>query len=98
MLKTYYHATPYQNLVSIIDEGIKTSSDGVVFLCEQPDEAARFVAVRGHKQILSLGVELDESKVKESFDHSEEFFKCKAYIYSENIPTDKIISFTKYEL
>ncbi len=97
MLKTYYHATPYENLGSILDKGIQTGHDGVVYLCEKPYEAARFVAIRGCNKILVLGVEIEEDMVRESGDHSYLFFKCLAYIYPENIPADEITEFRKYE-
>jgi len=97
MKRTYYHATPYENLFSVTEKGIIKGIDGVVYLTEKPYEAARFVAIRGFDKILVLGVEIDEDKVKESFDHSEAFFKCKAYFYPEDISVDEIISFSKYE-
>ena len=97
MTKTYYHATPLENLESIMDQGIRKGYDGVVYLTEKPDEAARFVAIRGCMKILVLGVELEEDLVNESFDHSQAFFKCKAYSYSDDIPADEITEFRKYE-
>lgn len=42
MLATYYHATPYENLESILENGIKKRVDGVVYLTEGKDEAMRF--------------------------------------------------------
>ena len=97
MLKTYYHATPYENLESIMDQGIHRGCDGVVYLCEKPYEAARFVAIRGYNKILVLGVEIEEDMVRESEDHSYSFFKCLAYTYPEDIPADEITEFLKYE-
>lgn len=44
MLATYYHATPYENLESILENGIKRGVDGVVYLTEGRDEAMRFFA------------------------------------------------------
>ena len=32
---------------------------------------------------------LEENMVKESFDHSEAFFKCKAYAYPKDISIDE---------
>lgn len=98
MLKTYYHATPYENLESILDQGILRGSDGVVYLTEQPDEAARFVAIRGYKKILVLGVEMEENLIEESFDHSQLFFKCRAYMFQGDIPADEITEFLSYDL
>lgn len=98
MLKTYYHATPYENLNSIMEKGILKGCDGVVYLTEKPEDAAKFVAIRGHKKILVLGIEFEEGLVGESFDHSFSFFGCEAYIYPEDIPADEITEFLKYEI
>lgn len=89
MLKSYYHATPFENLGSIFRKGIVKGCDGVVYLTEKPEEAARFVAIRGHKKILVIEVEVEDYMVTESFDHSEAFFKCKAYSYPHNISIDE---------
>ena len=32
-----------------------------------------------------IEVDIDKSRVKESHDHSEEFFRCKAYIHAGDI-------------
>ena len=98
MKKVYYHATPYENLGSILDKGIQIGFDGVVYLCEKPYEAARFVAIRGCNKIICLGVEIEDNMVEESFDHNQVFFKCNAYIYPKEISVDKIVSFSKYEI
>lgn len=98
MTKTYYHATPFENLESIMEKGILKGCDGVVYLTEQPDEAARFVAIHGFKKILVLGVEIEEDLVNESFDHSFSFFRCRAFYFPEDIPADEITEFLKYEL
>lgn len=97
MLKTYYHATPFENLESILAQGIRKGCDGVVYLTEKPEEAVRFVAIRGYKKILVVGVEFEEDSIKESFDHSQTFFKCKAYYYSNDIPADETTEFRTYE-
>lgn len=97
MTKTYYHATPFENLDSIMDQGLHKGCDGVVYLTEKPEEAARFVAIRGYRQILVVGVELEEDLVSESFDHNEAFFGCRAYTYPDEIPANEITEFLKYE-
>ena len=97
MIKTYYHATPFENLESIMALGIFKGYDGVVYLTEKPEEAARFVAIRGCRQILILGVKLEEELVNESFDHSQAFFGCRAYTYNNDISVDEITEFLKYE-
>lgn len=97
MTKTYYHATPFENLNSIMTQGIRKGCDGVVYLTERPEDAAKFVAIRGCTKILVLGVDIEEDMVTESFDHSEVFFKCKAYMYSENISSDDVREIYTYE-
>ena len=97
MIKTYYHATPFENLVSILDKGIlKSKYDGMVYLTEKPDEAARFLAIRLCHEILVCEVEIEDDLVEETFDHNEAFFKCKAYGYRGNIKPDEITNFLKY--
>lgn len=97
-MKKFYHATPYENLYSIIEKGILKGSDGIVYLAETPKDAAKFVAIRGCRDILVICVSLNESKVHETFDHSEMFFKCKAFGYENDIPTTKFKEFSRYEL
>ena len=97
MTKTYYHATPFENLESIMDQGLHKGCDGAVYLTEKPEEAARFVAIRGCRKILVLGIEFEDGVVQESFDHSQFFFKCRAYSYSNDIPADEITEFLTYE-
>lgn len=98
MTRTYYHATSMENFESILDQGIKRGCDKVVYLCEKPDEAARFLLVRGISPIIAFGVNVKESLVEESFDHSEAFFKCKAYTYPDDIDSEDIVEAFKYEL
>ena len=82
----YYHAAPADTMDKISADGvIKKGYDGRVYLCKNPDDAAKFIAIRGCKNIEVIEVELRESQVKESFDHSESFFGCKAYYSDQNI-------------
>ena len=98
MITKYYHATDYNNVGSILLEGIKTSWDGVIYLCTSASDAAKFCAIHGIKHILVVEVELDDSEVKESFDHSEEFFKCKAYTCARIIDPEEFRTFIEYKL
>ena len=98
MTKTYYHATPFENLESIMDQGIHKGCDGVVYLTEKPEDAAKFIAIRGCKKILVCRVDLEQGLVKESFDHSYLFFRCNAYMYPDDIQTYEIVEYLKYEL
>lgn len=88
-----------KTLNPFLEKGIRRGCDGVVYLTEKPEEAARLVAIRGHMKILVLGVELEEDMVSESFDHSCLFFKCNAYTYPEDISTNEITELIslKYE-
>lgn len=98
MKKKYYHATPLKNLISILDNGLRTGYDGITYLTENPDEAYRFVAVRcWDDDILVIEAELEESKVEETFDHNPNFWKCKAFGYTETITSDEMTDFLKYE-
>lgn len=93
MLETYYHATPYENLSSIIVDGIKASYEGIVYLTKERDDALKFVAVRGYKDILTVEVLIDSEKVEETFDHNLMFFKCKAFGYKGDIKPCEIKKF-----
>lgn len=65
-------------------------------LAKVTDEAARFVAIRGHETGTIFEVELEERKVVEAHDHNEAFFGCKAYMYMDDIPTQKIVKISRY--
>lgn len=94
----FYHATTEENIIKILEEGIiKHSIGGVVFLCKDPIDACKFLAIRGCKKICVLELSLKENEVQESFDHSEAFFKCKAFIHNGDIflhGTEKIIEYS----
>ena len=97
MTKSYYHATPIENLESIMSEGIHKSVDGVVYLTTDPKDALKFLAVRGYKEALVCKVALNEELVEEQFDHNEKFFKCRAYGYPEDIDPYDIEEYMRYE-
>ena len=96
MTKSYYHATPIENLDSIIMNGIHKSWDGVVYLTTEPTDAIKFLAIRGYKECLVCKVALNEELVEEQFDHNEKFFGCKAYGYSDDISPYDIEDYIKY--
>lgn len=97
---TLYHATTKENAIKIIgSQCIRPGMDGVVYLADSPDNAIKFVktyiiAMGGKDFIITVFPvtisETDESKVIETHDHSEEYFKCKAYGYKEIIPFEMI--------
>lgn len=48
MRKKYYHAATPETMEKIIADGVvKRGWDGCVYLCEKPQDAAKFVAIRG---------------------------------------------------
>lgn len=47
---------------------------------KKDNHACKFLVIRGMRQMSVIELELDEKEVEESHDHSETFFKCKAYI------------------
>jgi hypothetical protein len=96
-MRKYYHATPFKNFSSILDNGIKVGYDGITYLAETKEDAYRFIALRCFETVLVIEVELDESKVVETFDHNPNFFKCKAFGYPELITANEMISFWKFE-
>ena len=100
-MRTMWHATDYNNLVSIMENGIITGPDGIVYLCDTEMDAAKFLAVRGCKHILTLEIKIykkDEAKIRETFDHSQRFFNCKAYGYAGNIPERNIKAYRHIQL
>lgn len=97
MRKKYYHAATPETMRKIIADGIvKRGWDGCVYLCEKPKDAAKFVGIRGYKTADVIEVILPADKVKESFDHSFQFFQCKAFLYEEDIKIKTEAKITEY--
>lgn len=98
MRKKYYHAATPETMEKIIADGVvKRGWDGCVYLCEKPQDAAKFVAIRGHDEVAAIEVILPANKVKESFDHSVQFFQCKAFMYEEDIkvrPNAEVVEYS----
>ena len=57
-----------------------------------------YIYIRGIKEIAVFEVELKKKLVKESFDHSREFFQCKAYYYEDDIHDNDITGLSTYDL
>lgn len=86
MLKKYYHAASKWTMYNIIHSGvIRTGTLGDIYFCEKPEDAMKFVAIRGYEEVDVIEFELPEEKAKESFDHSFEFWKCRVFTYDKNI-------------
>ena len=90
-----WHATPFHNLANILTYGLRTGCDHVVYACENATDAAKFVAIRGVKDILLVQFEVDEQDVDESFDHSQAFFQCRAFAISHSIEPESLVSFRR---
>lgn len=100
-MKKYYHATDFNNLGNIIVNGIQPGPDGLVYMCEGPTDAIKFLYIRGYKHLLVCEIKiskLDEKNIIETFDHSFEFFKCRAFGYRGHIDIDKITNYIEYNL
>lgn len=96
-----YHATPYENLINILDNGIKADNDGSVYLCNNSDDCVKFLAVRGIKHVVTFEVRIPkrlENRIFESFDHSQAFFKCRAFGFIGDIAPKMIKPFKHYDL
>lgn len=97
-MKKFYHATPLENFGSILNQGLLVGFDGITYLAETIPEAYRFISIRCFgKPVLVIEVELDESKVQETFDHNHSFFKCRAFGYPDTIPLEQMTNFWKFE-
>ena len=97
MRKKYYHAATPETMEKIIADGVvKRGWDGCVYLCEKPQDAAKFVAIRGHEIVDVIEVILPADKVKESSDHSIQFFQCRAYRYEEDVKIRQGARLTEY--
>lgn len=82
----FYHATTMENAEKILNERIiRHSVGGEVFLCRKPMDACKFLVIRGIKEVCVFEVSLRKNEVKESNDHSEAFFQCKAYTHDGDI-------------
>ena len=99
-MRYLWHATSEEYLNSILENGIRPGDDGQVYLCEQPKEAIRFIMFRNLETVATIKIavsEEDEPNIKESFDHNNEFFKCRAFAHWGAIPKEKIAGYEVYE-
>lgn len=94
----FYHATHKDNLESILTQGIKPGMDGYVYLCRDLIDAVKFVYIRAVYDIIVFEVNLNETEVEETFDHSEAFFKCRAYGSTKIIKPSKIKNVYDYSI
>lgn len=93
----FYHATSLENMQKIIDDGKIKSSLGEVFLCKKPLDACKFLVLRGLRKVYVIEVELNKNDVRESYDHAESFFQCKAYVHNGDIQLKGTEEITEYK-
>lgn len=86
-----WHATDYQNIASIMEKGIIPNRYNEVFLADNPASAMMFLAMRGYTHIVALPVEFKPAEVTESFDHSREFYRCRAYTFNKLVEPTRIM-------
>ncbi len=92
----YYHATPKENIFSILKNGIHASFDGLyegVYLCKSPEECLMFFTIwpnSAGKEIAVIPLDLDESKIIKGTDHDKRYIPCDSFMYLEDIPANKI--------
>lgn len=101
-MKTLYHATTTDKMLSIIGEGIKTkySCDGYIYLAETKADALKFICIRISGPIVVFQVDFpieEEKNIQESFDHNSNFFKCKSFVYDKDIPSSWLSSAWRYD-
>lgn len=75
-----WHATDYQNIPNIMAKGIIPNRYNEVFFADNCASAMMFLAMRGHTHIVALPVEFKPAEVKESFDHSQEFYRYVGWL------------------
>lgn len=99
-MKYMWHSTDINNLRNIMEQGLLLlNAERVIYLAETENDALRFSMFRGYGVTVTLKVKIykkDEDKLFETFDHSYEYFKCKAFGYSDNIPASNIIPYKYY--
>ena len=94
----FYHATTAASMTAIRKEGVlRAGSFGEVFFCREPLDACKFLVIRGLRSVEVIEVELDEAAVEESYDHSESFFGCKAYVHHGDIELCGTEPITEYD-
>ena len=87
----YYHATRIFNIPSIYEKGLLKGIDGGIYLADTPTNASKFLLVRGITDFAILPLEIEDTEnIEESYDHSESFFGCKAWLYCNDIPVNKL--------
>lgn len=98
-MRTFYHATSFDNLGSVISTGLELRNiEKLIYLCECPKDCLKFALLHGCKSVLVCKVKVKDEDVIETFDHSAQFFQCRCFASMKPIPLMNIVEFRRYEL
>ena len=93
-----YHATPMENLGSILQDGLILGVDHVVYGCEKSNDALKFAFLHGVDDVLVVKFKVPKKYVVETFDHSEVLLQCRCWGSKIPITTDMIVEYKKHDL
>ena len=82
----YYHATPKENMNSIVMNGLTASRDGMVHISADEKQAARYCAARGDTMVAMFSVEVDDPDRLVEIEDSEGI----SYGYPDDVPKNKV--------
>lgn len=96
----YYHATSVDNAKKILESCKIESPLHINYFCTEPEECLRFIYRNtGSTDCVVFEFDISEEDgfdIEESFDHSEDFFKCKAYCCTQVIPLSCVTNILMY--
>lgn len=99
-MRYMWHSTDMNNLLSIMNKGLlPMNAEKTVYLAETESDALKFSVLRGYDVTVTLKIKIykrDEANVFETFDHSYDYFRCKAFGYDGVIPIENIIPYKYY--
>lgn len=93
-----YHMSPAENLESIMDQGIKRGSMKCIFACKDPGDCLKFAVAHFVDNAVVFAFSAKKECVTESFDHNPHLFQCRCYAVTKDVPPDKIIDYTLYDV
>lgn len=70
-----YHYSPFTNLASIKENGLRVGADNVVYLAESPILARAFAYIYGLKDYALFEVSVTPEEIEESTDHNEDYLR-----------------------
>lgn len=89
--RSYFHATEYSNLETILKDGLNVNSyDGCIYFCESIEDCLKFMALRNYNEIAVIKVKFYDNELIETFDHSFEFFKCRCFAHKHRIQPSRL--------